>query len=291
MPGVGWAVNVVGIYAGSFGLRAFTWYFGPTDSVTTIVPLLPREIAAGLTTAWAVATLTALICAWTAHGTKTEAAARNGNVCLFIQSRTVFGRRKVPFETFCPLRRISSRCGEEEGTNAMTIGDVLAVTAGIGAVGVAWTAVILLFALAFPARAAAAQAKLTSAPGASFGIGLTAVLGGGLLALVCWNAPAGPVKLLAAVIAAGICLTAALGSAGAVRLLGERIDAAGTGLSPFAGLTRAAILYVLAGFLPVLGWFVILPCALLLSVGSGAAALAPIRVKQSARQAEIEAAA
>lgn len=173
----------------------------------------------------------------------------------------------------------------------MTIGDVLAVTAGIGAIGAAWTAAILLFALAFPTRTAAAQAKLTDAPGASFGIGLTVSLGSGLLALVCWNAPAGPIKLLTAVIAAGICLTAALGSAGAVRLLGERIDAAGTGLSPFASLTRAAILYVLAGFLPVLGWFVLLPCALLLSVGSGAAALAPKRSKRPTRQAEIEVAA
>jgi len=172
----------------------------------------------------------------------------------------------------------------------MTIGDVLAVTAGIGAVGAAWTAAILLFALAFPAKTAAAQAKLTEAPGASFGIGLAVVLGGGLLSVVCWNAPAGPVKLLAVVLAAGICLTAALGSAGAVRLLGERIDADAR-MSPFASLTRAAILYVLAGFLPVLGWFVLLPCALALSVGGGVAALAPKRVKQPVRQTEIEAAA
>ena len=170
----------------------------------------------------------------------------------------------------------------------MTIGDVLAVVAGIGAVGAAWIAAILLFALAFPTRAAAAEKKLTEAPGAAFGLGLTVVLVGGLLAAVCWNSPAGPIKLLAAVIAGAICLAAAVGSAGAVRLLGERIDAAGTGFSPFASLTRAAILYVLAGFLPVLGWFLILPVALLLSVGSGTAALLPKRVKQPARQAEIE---
>lgn len=173
----------------------------------------------------------------------------------------------------------------------MTIGDVLAALAAIGAVGAAWTATILLFALAFPARAAAAQAKLTAAPGASLGIGLAVVLIGSLLAAACWHAPAGPIKLLAGVIAGGIGLAAALGSAGAVRLLGERVDAAGAAPSPFASLTRAAILYVLSGFLPALGWFVLLPGALLLSVGSGVTALLPVRVKSAARRADSEVAA
>ncbi len=170
----------------------------------------------------------------------------------------------------------------------MTIGDVLAVMATIGTVGVAWTATLLLFTLAFPARTAAAAAKLTAAPGACFGRGLAVVAAAGLLALLCWHAPAGPVKLLAGLIAGGIGLAAALGSAGAVRLLAERIN---TPAPPtFGGVTRAAILYVLAGFLPVLGWFVLVPAALLLSVGSAASVMLPRRAARPAR-VESEAAA
>lgn len=173
----------------------------------------------------------------------------------------------------------------------MTIGDVLAVTAAIAALGVCWTAAILLFALAFPRRAAAAQVRLTDAPGLCLVRGLVVVLAGGLLALLCFNSPAGPVKLVSGVIAGGIGLAAAVGSAGAVRLMAERIVQDGAGMPPFASLTRAAVLYVLAGFLPVLGWFVILPTALFLSVGGAVSTLLPARIQSAPRHAEIEAAA
>ena len=170
----------------------------------------------------------------------------------------------------------------------MTIGDVLAVTCGLTTVGAAWAAAILLFALAFPARTASAQTRLTAAPGVCLVRGLGVVLGSGLLAAICWNVAAGPVRLLAGVLASGIGLAAAVGSAGIIRLLGERIDALGSPMAPFASLTRAAILYVLAGFLPVVGWFLILPGALLLSVGSGIGALLPAAAPPALRQAERE---
>ncbi|MGI4788853.1 MAG: hypothetical protein ACRYFS_08380 [Janthinobacterium lividum] len=170
----------------------------------------------------------------------------------------------------------------------MTIGDVLAVIAGLTAIGAAWAATILLFALAFPKRALAAQTRMTASPGACLVQGLGVVVVGVVLALICWNAAAGPIRLLAGVIAGGIGLAAAVGSAGAVRLLGERIDSVGTPMNAFGSLTRASILYVMAGFLPVIGWFLILPGALLLSVGSVVGSLVPVRAKLSQRPAEIE---
>ena len=154
----------------------------------------------------------------------------------------------------------------------MTIGDVLAILALILLVGSAWAATILVVSLAFPARVARAGAKLTAAPGRCAGRGLVVVLGVGLLALLLANGP-GPVKLLAAVVGGGLGLVAALGSAAMVRLLGGRIDAMGSPMAPYASLTRASVLYVTAGFLPVVGWFFVLPAALFLAVGSGVAVL------------------
>jgi hypothetical protein len=172
----------------------------------------------------------------------------------------------------------------------MTIGDVLAVTAGLIGTGTAWAATILLFALAFPEKSAAAQAQLTQSPKRCLAIGLGIVVGAGLLAAVCFGAAAGPIKLVAGLLAAGLGLVAALGSAGAVRLLGARIIGLGTPMTPFASLTRASILYVLAGFLPVIGWFVVLPGVLFLAVGSGALSLSPARILAPARPVEAEAA-
>lgn len=173
----------------------------------------------------------------------------------------------------------------------MTIGDVLAVTAGILALGTAWTATLLLFALAFPARTVTAQLRLTTMPGICLARGVGVVLVSALLAILCWNAAGGAVKLLGGIIAGGVGIAAALGSAGAVRLLGTRIDAVGTSMTPFGSLTRASLLYVVAGFLPVLGWFLILPGALLLSVGAGVSALLPARAQPSLKPREIEAVA
>ncbi len=155
----------------------------------------------------------------------------------------------------------------------MTLGDILAVIAAVMLVGASWAATILTVALAFPAKVAAAQVKLTASPGwcAARGFGVT--LAAGLAALALSQAAAGPARLLAAVILGGLGIIAALGSAAAVRLLSGRIDALGSPMTPFASLTRASILYVAVGFLPVVGWVGILPVALVLSVGCGVAVL------------------
>lgn len=155
----------------------------------------------------------------------------------------------------------------------MTIGDILAVIAAVLLVGASWAATILMIALAFPARVAAAQAKLTGAPGACMGRGLVVLVVSLLLAAALSKAAAGPARLLALVVLGGLGVVAALGSAAVVRLLGGRIDALGSPMTPFGSLTRASALYVAAGFLPVIGWGIVLPAALLLSVGSGVAVL------------------
>ena len=162
----------------------------------------------------------------------------------------------------------------------MTIGDVLAVMAAVFVVGATWAATILLAALAFPAKTTLAQQKIVSAPGASVarGLGLAVVLG--ILAAAFWSHP-GPARLIGGLLLATLGALAAVGSAGIARLVGERIQSVGSHMNPFATLTRGTILYVAAGFLPVIGWFLVAPAALLLSIGGGAAALLTRREKDN----------
>ena len=161
----------------------------------------------------------------------------------------------------------------------MTLGDVLAVIAAVMIVGASWAAAILMIALAFPAKVTLAQEKLTIAPGWCAGRGVVAVAAGGVLALALSQAAAGPARLLAALILGALGIVAALGSAAIVRLLGARIDALGSPMTPFASLTRASFLYVGAGFFPVIGTFAILPAALVLSVGCGLPTLFRLKPK------------
>lgn len=154
----------------------------------------------------------------------------------------------------------------------MTIGDILAVIAAVFLVGATWAATILLTALAFPVKAAQAQAKIVAAPGASLARGLALFLLIGLLAAAFWSHP-GPARLIGGAFWALLGTLAAVGSAGIARLVSERIQAVGSHMNPFATLTRGTILYVAAGFLPIIGWFLVAPIALLLSLGGGVAAL------------------
>lgn len=155
----------------------------------------------------------------------------------------------------------------------MTLGDILAALAVVFIVGASWAAAILLAALAFPRPVARAKACLTTAPGRCAGAGTVALLVGGFPAFLLITFAPGPLKLLGAVLLGVLGLLSTLGSAAIVRLVASRIDDLGSSLTAFGSLTRASVLYVSAGFLPVLGWFFFLPAALLLSVGCGLSAL------------------
>ncbi len=158
----------------------------------------------------------------------------------------------------------------------MTIGDVLAAVAALVALGASWGAAILLAALAFPQRATRAQALLTERPWACLGRGAVGLLIIGLPSVVLSHTP-GPVRLLLLFPLGLLAAGAVVGSAAAVHLLAGRIEAVGSPLTPFAALTRAAFLFVSAGFLPVFGWFLVLPATLLLALGAGLPALLPAR--------------
>ncbi len=153
----------------------------------------------------------------------------------------------------------------------MTIGDVLAVIAAVFLIGATWIATILLTALAFSAKCARARQAIMDAPGACLARGLGVCALFALAAAV--MAHPGPRGLVSALIWAGLGLLAAVGSAGIATLVGERISSVGSAMTPFAALTRGTLLYVAAGFLPIVGFFLVTPIALLLSVGAAVAAL------------------
>ena len=166
----------------------------------------------------------------------------------------------------------------------MTIGDVLAAIAAICVLGTTWGATLLLVALAAPLRAERAQAMLQSSPGACLARGFAVALLSVVVAAALGRQAAGPMRLLSGLVWAALGALAALGGAGIARLIGERIQSTGTQMSPFASLTRGTIVYVAAGFLPGVGWLLIAPVAVLLSLGSGVA----VMVRPQAARAKTE---
>jgi hypothetical protein len=167
----------------------------------------------------------------------------------------------------------------------MTIGDVLAAIAALGALGVCAGATLLLAALAFPERTQRAEQAITTAPSRCLGRGLCVLVVVGFVALALEHSPAGPARLLGDALWAGLFLIALLGGAGIARIIGERIQRIGTQMAPFAALTRGASLCVLAGFLPIIGWFLVTPLAILIALGGAFTALRPFAHTEALHEA------
>lgn len=151
----------------------------------------------------------------------------------------------------------------------MTIGDIFAVVAVILITAGAWMATILLAGLFFSERAHQAAQQIATAPVfcALRGVGMLLLLGIPSFILL---TQAGPMRLVSLLFGGVLALCAAVGSAGAVQMLSRRVLESGTTLSPFAAITRSAFLYVTSGLTPIIGWFVVTPLALLVSLGAAA---------------------
>jgi hypothetical protein len=158
----------------------------------------------------------------------------------------------------------------------MTIGDILAVIAALLLMASSWGATILLTAMLFPQRVERAREELMARPVRCFwrGAGSTGVII--LLALPALGQP-GPVRLISLLLWGLLAAFGAIGGAAISRILSLRIGGEGSELAPFARLTRSVALYVGAGFLPVIGWFVVTPAALLMSAGAAVSTMRPRR--------------
>ena len=168
----------------------------------------------------------------------------------------------------------------------ITMGDVLAVVAGLFGLCFATWALLLASALLFPAKAEIASVAATQKPWKNLGrgllvTGLFGVIGIGMLA-----SPLPPAKLVGWVLILALLAVAALGMAGITLVAAERLQTLEPNLSPYACLVRAAAIMVVPGILPILGWFLIGPLLLIAGTGAGWSALLN-RSRQVAPQYEV----
>lgn len=155
----------------------------------------------------------------------------------------------------------------------MIIGDVLlGVSIAIALALTGW-ALILGCALIFPSRVQIAESRTVERPWKSLGIGaLLFVLAGGIATNV------SKIQLpIAKVFATGLAMAvlgiAVIGAAGMAMLAARRLRNMDAGPSEFQSLKMSTWIIVLASSVPVLGWFLIGPLALLVSLGAGFQAL------------------
>ena len=155
----------------------------------------------------------------------------------------------------------------------MAIGDVLAVVAGIFAIcGSAW-ALLVISAVMFGTRTQHAQAAIERYPWRTLGIGILGIVVFGTLSVIMAAQPLPLVKLVGTMMYLTLFAIAVVGGGGIAAMLGRKLQPMDSSLSPFQALTRGSGILVLAGLFPMLGWFVLAPLTLFMSLGAGIQAL------------------
>jgi hypothetical protein len=154
----------------------------------------------------------------------------------------------------------------------MNMADVAAVFGTLLALGIAFPGLLMAWWLLFPSAVGRAKQRFVRTPGRCFGLGLVIAFFMAIPITILFLIP-GPGQLMgfvALLLALGI---AAIGAAGIAATMGERLTQRAGSLTPFAAFIRGAIALELAAAFPFLGWFIVIPIALIISLGATTFAL------------------
>ncbi len=154
-----------------------------------------------------------------------------------------------------------------------SIGDVLAVAGVlIGLMISAW-AMLIGAVLLFGRKTACAQELVSRSPAGALGRGAIVVLTVGLVGRILISQPNGLLKLIGWGLLVVLLATAVIGAGGLVQLIAGRIRQMDPQMPDYAALGRGAALMIVASLMPVIGWFIVVPLVLLISLGAGLHAL------------------
>jgi hypothetical protein len=151
--------------------------------------------------------------------------------------------------------------------------DVYIVTLSMVGIFVSLLALLVGLNLLLPRVAERAQTRLEQTPGRSFILGSIVSA-----ALLLWIAITGRINFgpiratafIAAIVGMGI---GAIGAAGMARLLGQRLAQLTGPNSELTNLVRGALVYELACFFPIVGWFLFLPLVGIMLMGAASFSL------------------
>lgn len=139
--------------------------------------------------------------------------------------------------------------------------------------GLAFPGLLTAWWLLFPATVERARLRLERTPWRCFWLGgvLTAMLVIPIVILLAL--PFGPAKFMGWALVVIALTISALGAAGLAAKMGEKISARSGHVSPIGAFVRGAIALELAAAFPILGWFILIPIAVVTSLGATAFAL------------------
>ncbi len=139
--------------------------------------------------------------------------------------------------------------------------------------GVAFPGMLTAYWLLFPATVERAQHRLDTTPWKSFWFGAVLLF---ILAIpvgVIFSAGGGVGQFLGWVLVAATLTVSAVGAAGIAAKMGVLLSRRSNDISSVAAFVRGAIALELAAVFPLVGWFIVIPLAIVASLGATAFAL------------------
>ena len=140
-------------------------------------------------------------------------------------------------------------------------------------ISIAFPAMLSAWWLLFPALITRAQTRIEKSLARSFWLGLVIVIALTIPIVILLALPFGPAKFIGWILIAASLALSSIGSAGIAAHLGERMKQAGNNYTSLSAFVRGSVVLELAAFFPVLGWFFLLPLALITAFGATGFAL------------------
>ena len=162
--------------------------------------------------------------------------------------------------------------------------DISAIFGILLLLGILFPGMLTAYWLLFPSPVERARARLESAPWSTFWVGLGITIALVIPIIILVALPYGPAKFLGFSFMVIVLCISGLGAAGIVARMADRLSEHSGALSPFSAFLRGAVTLELAAFFPLIGWFIIIPLAIFVSIGATFFALlrwSPHEKKQS----------
>lgn len=151
--------------------------------------------------------------------------------------------------------------------------DITAVFGILLTLGIVFPGLLTTVWLIFPATVERAHTRLDRTPWRCFWLGgvVTAVFSIPITLLIAL--PFGPAKFAGFALLAVVLTIATLGAAGLAAKMGEHLSQHSGSLSRAGAFVRGAVALELAAGFPLIGWFIFMPLAVVLSLGATTFAL------------------
>jgi hypothetical protein len=152
--------------------------------------------------------------------------------------------------------------------------DVYAVFGILLALGIAFPGMLTAVWLFFPRRVSYARTRLAATPWQTFWLGLFVSFVVGIPITILLASPSAPAKLIGGTTLVLVLTIATLGAAGLTLEMADRLQEKANGkLKTVPAFIGSAVALELAAFFPFIGWIVVIPLGIIISLGAATFAL------------------